>query len=126
MWCSKSSKKACRGMPRAALLPTQLPDSSGIAPAVRRHRARELVVPVRLGFSALLLERSTEGVVGVVVGRREIEHRSELRLGLSPAPEAEVRYPERLADRRLLGFKALGPLQRDRRLRRHSVAEPCP
>ena len=59
----------------------------------------------------------------VVVGRRELEHRAELRLGLLPAVDAEVRDAERLADRRLLGLAALRLLERDRRLRGVAVLE---
>ena len=59
----------------------------------------------------------------VVVGRRQLEHRAELRLGLLPAVDAEVRDAERLADRGLLGLAALRLLERDRRLRGVAVLQ---
>ena len=55
------------------------------------QRARELVVPVRLRGVPLLLEAAAERVVRVVVGRRELEHRPELRRGLVVAADPEVR-----------------------------------
>ena len=60
--------------------------------------------------------------MGVVVGRRELEHRAELRLGLVPALDAEVRDAERLADRRLV---RLAPLRLLERTRSPGPACPC-
>src|SRR5207247_2625451 len=80
------------------------------------QRVRELVVAVRLVRLALLLEAAAERVVRVVVGRRQLEHCAELRLGLAPAVDAEVGDAERLADRRLLRLAALRLLECDGRL----------
>ena len=52
---------------------------------------------VRLLPAALLLERAPERVVGVVVHRRELQHRPELGLGLLVPAQAEVGDAERLA-----------------------------
>src|SRR4249919_2768448 len=91
--------------------------------ARRRQRAGELVVTVRLGVAPLLLERTTEGVVGVVVGRREFEDGPELRLRLLPALDPEVGDPKRLSDRGLVRLELLRLFERDRRLRGHAVLE---
>ncbi len=56
----------------------ELADPGGVLLAVRAQRAGELVVAVRLGVDALQLERTTERVVGEVVGRRELEDLPEL------------------------------------------------
>ena len=61
--------------------------------------------------------------MGVVVGRRELEHGAELRLGLPVALQAEVRDPQLLADRGLVGLEALGLLQRHRRLSSHALLQ---
>src|SRR6266513_1710304 len=87
------------------------------------ERAGELVVAVRLGVLSLLLERATERVVRVMVGRRQLQHDAELLLRLLVALDAEVRDPERLADRRLARLAPLGLLQGDGRLRGTSLAE---
>ncbi len=81
---------------------------------------------VRLGVASLLLERAAERVVRVVVRRRELEHRPELRLRLLPALDPEVRDPERLADRRLVRLELLRLLERDGRLRGHAVLQVGP
>src|SRR5262249_58320014 len=86
----------------------------------RLERARELVVPVRLEVPSLLLETAAERVVRVVVDRRELEHLAELLLCFAPAPDPEVRDPERLADRRLVRLPALRLLERDGGLRGHA------
>ena len=86
-------------------LAVEVHDSVGVVLAVRVHRARKLVVPVRLCVATLLLERAAERVMGVVVRRRELEQRPELRLGLPPALDPEVGDAERLADRRLGRFE---------------------
>src|SRR6187402_2774664 len=78
---------------------------------------------VRLLEAALLLEHPAEGVVGVVLGRRQLEQRPELGLRLVPALEAEVRDPERLADRGLVGLALLRLLEGDGGLCRHPLAE---
>jgi hypothetical protein len=80
-------------------------------------------VAVRLRVTALLLERAAQRVVGVVVGRRELEHRTELALGLAPALDAEVRDPERLADRRFVRLEPLRLLERDGGLRGHALLQ---
>src|SRR5581483_9137113 len=85
----------------------RLADARGVAARARLHEARELVVAVRLGGAALLVEGARERVVGVVVGRRHVDHRPELRLRLLPAAKPEVRDPERLPDRRLLRLEPL-------------------
>src|SRR5262249_36112205 len=56
----------------------------------------------------------------------ELEHLAELRLGLGVAVDAEVRDPERLADRRLLRLAPLRLLERDRRLRGAALLEVGP
>src|SRR5262249_30892738 len=87
------------------------------------ERACELVVAVGLALAALLLQAAAERVVRIVVDRRKLEHLAELRLRLLPAPDAEVRDPERLADRRLFRLAPLRLLERHRRLRRHPPLE---
>src|SRR5258705_115665 len=63
----------------------------------RFHRARKLVVPVRLGLTAQLLERSSECVMRVVVGGLELfDDRSELRFRFLPSGEPEIGDAERL------------------------------
>src|SRR5438046_8975079 len=79
------------------------------------ERAGELVVAVRLGVLSLLLERATERVVRVMVGRRQLQHDAELLLRLLVALDAEVRDPERLTDRRLARLAPLGLLKCDGR-----------
>src|SRR5581483_1249596 len=91
--------------------------------AARPQRARELVLPVRLPLAALLLEAAAERVVRVVVGGRELEQCAELGLRLGPPLDAEVRDPERLADRRLVRLPPLRLFERDRRLRRHALLQ---
>src|SRR6188768_40632 len=85
------------------LLAVQVEDARGVVLALRPERARELVVAVRLGVLALLLERTPERIVRVVVGGRELEHLAELLFGLVVALDPEISDPERLSDRRLLG-----------------------
>jgi hypothetical protein len=80
------------------------------------QRARQLVVAVRLELLALFLQRPSEPVVGVVVGRRELEHGPEFPLGFVIALDPQVRDPERLADRRLLRLAPLGLLEGHGRL----------
>src|SRR5207237_10288450 len=89
----------------------------------RAQRARELVVAVRLVFTALLLEAAPERVVGVVVDRRQLEHFAELRLGLFVAVDPEVGDPERLADRGLLRLARLRLLEGHGRLCGHPLLE---
>src|SRR5205085_644178 len=79
-----------------------------------------------LGRAALLLEAAAERVVRVVVGRREFEHLPELGLRLLPAVDAEVRDPERLADRGLVRLAALRLLERHRRLRGAALLQVRP
>jgi hypothetical protein len=55
--------------------------------------------------------------VSVLVGRSKLDELPELRLGLLEPLDPEVRDPERLADRRLLGLASLRLLERDGRLR---------
>src|SRR6185437_3407731 len=95
------SSDCAAGLPRGALL-LQLANAGPILVRLGPERARELVVPVRLGVPALLLEAAAERVVRVVVDRRELEQLAELGFGLAPAPDPEVRDPERLADRLLV------------------------
>src|SRR5581483_3139018 len=103
----------------------EVEDPRGVRLGSRLHRARQFVVPVRLGRPALVLERTPEGVVRVVVGGRQLlDDRAELALGVLPPREAEVGDAEGLADRCLLGLEPLRLLERDRRLRGHSLAEP--
>ncbi len=104
-------------------LSVEIHDPVGVLLAARAHRARELVVAVRLRVAALLLERAAERVVRVVVGRGELEHGAELRLCLAPALNPEVRDPERLPDRGLRGLEALRLLERHGGLRRHPAVQ---
>src|SRR2546423_5440623 len=104
----------------------EVEDPPGVVLARWAERARELVVAVRLGRAALLLEAAAERVVRVVVGRRELEHLPELRLGLLPAVDAEVGDAERLADGRLVRLAALRLLERDRRLCRPAFLQVRP
>ena len=101
----------------------EVADPRRVVGLARPQRAGELVVAVRLGGLALLLQAAAERVVRVVVGRRELEHRAELLLGLVVAADAEVRDAERLADRRLVRLAPLRLLERDGRLRGHAVLE---
>jgi hypothetical protein len=48
-----------------------------------------------------------------MVDRGDLEQLAELSLGLGKAPDAEVRDPERLADRRLRRLALLGLLERN-------------
>src|SRR5206468_10272744 len=117
-----------RAPPRRAGIPPSI-EVADAGPVVLRagaERAGELVVRVRLPLAALLLEAAAERVVRVVVHRREVEHLAELRLGLLPAPDAEVRDPERLTDRGLVGLPALCLLERHRRLRGHAALQVGP
>ena len=81
---------------------------------------------VRLGVASLLLQRSPERIVRVVVRRRKLEHSPELRLRLPPALDPEVRDPERLADRRLVRLELLRFLERDRGLGGHAALQVAP
>src|SRR5438874_1592039 len=78
---------------------------------------------VRLRGLPLLLETAAEGVVRVVVRRRDLEHGAELALGLVVAVNAEVGDAERLADRGLVRLALLGLLQRDGGLRGHALLQ---
>src|SRR3954447_7798006 len=93
---------------------------------LRPQRAGELVMAVRLGVFALLLERPAECVVRVVVGRRELEHDAELLLGLLVTLDAQVRDAERFADRRLAWLTTLRLLERNSRLGRPPLAQMGP
>src|SRR6185437_10905463 len=75
------SSDCAAGLPRGALL-LQLANAGPILVRLGPERARELVVPVRLGVPALLLEAAAERVVRVVVDRRELEQLAELGFGL--------------------------------------------
>src|SRR2546430_6657563 len=95
-------------------------------PALGPERARQLVVAVGPRILAQLLERTAERVVRVVVSRRDLEHRAELLLRFLVTLDAEIRDPERLADRRLVRLPPLCLLQRHRRLRRPALPEVGP
>src|SRR2546430_14835402 len=71
---------------------------------------------VRLRLLPLLLQCTPERVVGVVVGRRQVEHDPELPLGFFVALKPQVRDSESLSNRRLLGLPSLRLLQGDGRL----------
>ena len=64
--------------------------------------------------------------MGVVVGRREVDHHPELRLGFLVALHAEVRDPERLANRGLVRLAPLRLLERDAGLGGHALPEVLP
>src|SRR4051812_19154620 len=102
----------------------QVADARGVVRVAWTHPARELVVAVRLGVAALLLEAPAERVVRVVVRRRQLEDRTELRLGCVPVADAEVGDAERLADRGLVRLAELRLLERHGRLRGHPLREP--
>ena len=74
----------------------------------------------------LLLQAAAERVVRVVVRRRDVEHRAELGLSLVVAVDAEVRDPERLADRRLVRLAPLRLLQRHGGLGGHALLRRAP
>src|SRR5262245_54381455 len=74
----------------------------------------------------LAQERASQGVMGVVVYRRELEHLPELPLGSREVGDPEIRDPERLPDRRLLWLEPPRLLERHGRLRRHALAEASP
>ena len=57
------------------------------------ERARQLQVRGRLLVPALVPKGTTERVMRVVVGGRDVEHLPELRLRLGPAHDPEVRDP---------------------------------
>src|SRR2546429_9569321 len=71
---------------------------------------------VRLQLLPLLLQCTPQRVVGIVVGRRKVEHDPELLLGFFVALKPQVRDSESLADRRLLGLPPLRLLEGDGRL----------
>src|SRR5581483_1360979 len=105
--------------------PAEVEDARGVRLGARLHRARELVMPVRLARPSELLERAAEGIVRIVVSRGELlDDHAKLALGVLPAREPEVGDAERFADRRLVRLEPLRPLERHRRLRGHSGAEP--
>src|SRR5581483_5614869 len=119
-----SPTRASRAGRRPSLV-VELQDAGGVRLRARLHRARELVVPVRLGGLPQVLERAAERVVRIVVGRREIlDDRPELPFGVAPAGEPEVGDAERLANRRLLWLEPLRLLERHGRLRGHAASEP--
>src|SRR6266487_3984330 len=89
-------------------------------------RAGQLVMAVRLRLLALLLQRTPERVVSVVVGRRQLEHDPELPLGFFIALTPQVRDSERLPDRRLLGLALLPRLEGDGRLCRPPLLQVVP
>src|SRR5205085_10978793 len=89
----------------------------------RSRRARELVVAVRLAHATLLLERAAQRIVRVVVHGRQLEELPELGLCRVPPANAEVRDPERLADRGLVRLTALRLLERDGRLGGHAALQ---
>jgi hypothetical protein len=97
---------AVEGLQRAAVL-------AALRPEERRHA---VVAECLLG-AALLLEAARKREVRVVVDRLELENGAELLLGLGEAADPEVRDPERLPNRCLLGLPALRLLEGDRRLR---------
>src|ERR1700730_4668415 len=81
---------------------------------------------VRLVRVALPLETAAGRVGRMVAGRGKLEHGAEFRLGLRPAPDPEVRDPERLADRGLVRLEPICLLQRHGRLRSPPPAEVAP
>src|SRR5215207_1234155 len=103
-----------------------LADARRVVAAARPQRAGQLVVPVRLRRPAAFLEAAAERVVRVVVRGREVEHHPELGLGLLVTAQAEVRDPERLADRGLVGLSPLRLLEGDRGLSGHALSEVVP
>src|SRR5204863_6997957 len=103
----------------------ELADAGAVPLRRRLHRARQLVVAVRLRGSALLLERAAERIVSVVVGGVElIGDRPELALRVLPPGQPEIGDAERLADRGLLRLQPLRLLERHGRLRRQPRAKP--
>src|ERR1700693_2533308 len=101
-------------------------DALGVVLAARPERLGELVMPAGLVLLAELLEGAREPVVGIVVGRRQLEHPPHLRFRLLVTLHAEVGDGERLADRGLVRLSALGLLERDARLSRHAVLQVRP
>src|SRR6266516_1048530 len=60
------------------LVPVEVEDARCVVLALRPQRRGELVMPVRFGLSALLLERPAERVMRIVIGGRQLEHLPEL------------------------------------------------
>src|SRR5581483_9021351 len=78
--------------------PAEVEDARGVRLGARLHRARELVMPVRLARPSELLERAAEGIVRIVVSRGELlDDHAKLALGVLPAREPEVGDAERFA-----------------------------
>src|SRR3954470_15766779 len=91
--------------------------------AVRPQRCRLGERPARLPGAAELHQRAAEAEQRVVVGRRPLDDRLELLARALELVRAEVGTPERLADRRLVGFEVAGLGERDRRLVEMPVLE---
>src|SRR5581483_7882476 len=83
-----STRHALHHRSHAAKL-VQLADARTVLRRSRPQRARELVVPIRLHVPSLLLEAATQGVVRVLVDRRQLDHLAELLFGLAPSPDPE-------------------------------------
>ena len=123
--CSRASRRSTRSAASPATGSSsstlEVFDPRGVGLGAGPDRARELVVPVRLGRPGLASRGAAERVVRVVVGRFEI---SSIVRNSPPPPasaEAEVRDPERLADRGLVRLAASSPSRAAR-----SPARSCP
>src|SRR5205814_2037022 len=122
---ARSDRRASDALDDRPQLSVEIEDAGRVGLRPWLHRARELVVPVRLGRPPLALERAAECVMRVVVGRREhLDDRAELALSVLPPRQAEVRDSEGFPDRRLLRLELLRPLERHGRLGGHSLPEP--
>src|SRR5947209_19081455 len=62
-----------------------------------------------------LLKSAAQAEVSEVVDRRALDDGAELLARLDVPPRVEIRAPERLADRGLVGLERARPLERDRR-----------
>src|SRR6266508_776225 len=123
-----SAPNLCRLLPlvRIGLLACcsiEIEDARRVVLVLRAQRARQLVVAVGLRFLALLLQRAAQRVVRIVICGRKVEHRAKLLLRLLVALDSQIGDAECLADRRLVRLPPLRLLERDRRLRRPSLAQ---
>src|SRR3954453_7027537 len=113
-----TKKRALRPLPKVAFRPRKacqmsLAELRGLARAISVdpvvvplgvHGRRERERLARLGGPPELQQRAAEAEERVVVRRRALDDRLELRARLVELARAEVRAPERLANRGLVGL----------------------
>src|SRR3954468_12604156 len=127
IFTSSIKKRALRPLPRMALRPRKacgfrvavlgrLTGAVAVDPVVAPlgiHARGEGQRLACLGGAAELHERAPEAEQRVVVGRRALDHRLELRAGALEVAAAEMRAAERLADGGLVGLEIARLAQRD-------------